>query len=174
MKIFTVHQPPADPAGDTADRIDRASGLVFVFDGFNWSAALIAPVALLAGQAWAGFALYAAVLAVSAALLWWLGAASGWIVFAAIALHLFVGFEYGELRRTGLDAQGWTDLGPVSGRSLADCERRFYDRWLPGQPVIGARLPLDARAGQAPPALPGAPLRPSPTPTRWSRLLHRK
>ena len=30
-------------------------------------------------------------------------------------------------------------LGSVSGRTVDECERRFFDGWLPSQPILSAR-----------------------------------
>ena len=166
MKVYTVHEPPGPGEGaqlqaQSTDRIERAERIEFVADGFDWTAALFAPFALLGQNLTAGFALYAAALAAIVALLLAIGATPGWIVLAVIALHTVVGFEAGELRRTKLEADGWSMLGTVTGRSRTDCERRFFDRWLPGQPIIAglgaAQTPhsgaeADARNGGTPEA----------------------
>ena len=54
-----------------------------------------------------------------------------------LALSLLIGFEAGTLRRWSLDRRGWSTLGAVSGRNAEDCERRFFDMWLPTQPDPG-------------------------------------
>ena len=46
MLTFTVHEPPSPPP----DRLERAESLVFVKDGFSWTAALFGPVWLLVHQ----------------------------------------------------------------------------------------------------------------------------
>ena len=103
MLTFTVHEQPNPPA----DRIDRAERLTFVRDGFSWTAALFAPVWLLAHRLWWPFLGYLA--------------AEGVIEL---------------VRQSELLHPGWTTLGSVSGRNAEDCERRFYDTWLPSQPVL--------------------------------------
>jgi hypothetical protein len=30
-------------------------------------------------------------------------------------------------------------LGSVTGRNAAECERRFFETWLPSQPIIAPR-----------------------------------
>jgi hypothetical protein len=132
MKVFTVHEP-ANPA---ADRLDRAEHLTFVSDGFHWSAALFAPFMLAGAQLWYGFAAYVVALASVCALLSALGASPAWITLAVIALHVVVGFEYSELHRASLDAKGWSTVGTVAGRSRNECERRFFENWLPSQPML--------------------------------------
>jgi hypothetical protein len=132
MLAYTVHEPPNPPA----DRVDRAESLVFVKDGFTWSAALLAPVWLLAHRLWwpliayliasGGFELIKRATAID----------QNWLGLAVLALNLLVGYEADTLRRWGLQRRGWRMLGAVTGKTAAECERRFYEAWLPSQPII--------------------------------------
>ena len=132
MPTFTVHEPPHPPA----DRIDRAASLLFVKDGFSWPAFIFAPFWMLAHRLWWPLLGYVG-LSVVFELVRWSGLIDpGWATLAGFALHLLVGFEADTLRRWKLDRSGWHVLGAVSGRNAADCERRFYDEWLPTQPLI--------------------------------------
>lgn len=132
MLTYTVHEPPDAPS----DRIDRAEVLVFVKDGFSWTAALFTPIWLIVYRLWWPLLGYVIV----SALLAWLGStlASGWTTLASLALHLLVGFEADTLRRWSLERRGWRAVGSVTGRSTDECERRFFDIWLHAQPVIAA------------------------------------
>jgi hypothetical protein len=38
-------------------------------------------------------------------------------------------------------------LGSVSGRNAEDCERRFFDMWLPTQPVLAQPAASAGAAG---------------------------
>jgi hypothetical protein len=132
MLTFTVHEPPNPPA----DRVDRAEGLVFIKDGFAWLAVPLAPVWLLMHRLW--WALLAWVGAVAA-----LQLAQQFGVLTenttglmTLGLNVLVGFEAGTLRRWALDRKGWSMLGAVSGRTEDECERRFFDGWLPSQPIL--------------------------------------
>jgi hypothetical protein len=143
MLTFTVHEPPNPPA----DRIDRAERLAFVRDGFSWAAALFAPVWLLMHRLWWPFAGYVAAegaieLARQSALVH-----PGWTTLAAVGMGLLIGLEAGTLRRWSLDRRGWTMLGSVSGRNAEDCERRFFDMWLPTQPVLAQPAASAGAAG---------------------------
>jgi hypothetical protein len=132
MLTFTVHEAPNPPA----DRADRAAALAFVRDGFCWTAALFAPFWMLAHGLWWPLLGYV----VAGGLIELVRQTGpldpGWIALAWAALHLLVGFEAHSLRRWTLAERGWTTLGTVSGRTAEDCERRFFDLWLPTQPVI--------------------------------------
>ncbi len=44
---------------------------------------------------------------------------------------LIVGFEGNGLRSWRLERKGYVYLASVAGRSLEECERRFFDAWLP-------------------------------------------
>jgi hypothetical protein len=135
MLTFTVHQPPDPPA----DRIDRAERLAFVRDGFSWSAALFTPIWLLAHRLWWPFVGYLAAETAIAMLAQSDLVHPGWATLAGLALGLLVGFEANTLRRWSLDRRGWSTIGAVSGRNAEDCERRWFDMWLPTQPILAQR-----------------------------------
>jgi hypothetical protein len=141
MLTFTVHEPPNPPA----DRIERADKLAFVKDGFSWMAALFAPLWMLVHRLWwalFGYVLALAVLHLLAQLGGLSESSTGLMTFA---LNLLVGFEADTLRRWALDRKGWHMLGSVSGRTVDECERRFFDGWLPSQPIL--RRPSDNDTG---------------------------
>jgi hypothetical protein len=145
MLTFTVHEPPYPPA----DRSDRAERLVFVRDGFSWGATLLTPLWLLAHRMWLPLVGYIVV----GGLIEAAGQSglvhAGWAALAGVALNLLLGIEFGALRRWSLDRRGWATLGSVSGRSAEDCERRFFDLWLPTQPVLAQPAPAAAGDGGA-------------------------
>jgi len=132
MQAYTVHEPPSPPA----DRVDRAERLVFIRDGYSWSAAIFAPLWLLAHRLW--WPLLGYILLIGglefAARAWPAGA--GQLGLLVAALHLIIGFEANTLRRWDLDRRGWQNLGVVTGRNGEESERRFFDIWLPGKPIL--------------------------------------
>jgi hypothetical protein len=132
MLTFTVHESPDPPT----DRIDRAERLAFVRDGFSWSAALFTPIWLLVHRLWWPFVGYLGLETLIALLGHRALVHSGWITLAGLALGLIFGLEADTLRRWQLARRGWTTLGAVSGRNADDCERRFFDMWLPSQPIL--------------------------------------
>jgi hypothetical protein len=131
---YTVHEPPVPEA----DRIDRGAELEFVKDGFSWLTAICPPVGLLANGLW----LFAIAYLVFATGLGWaltaLKVDQNWIGVLFLMLNIFLGFEISSLKRWMLDQMGWTTLGVVNGASIAECERRFFESWLPGQPILTA------------------------------------
>ena len=132
MKTFTVYEPPKA----AADRLDRAESLVFIKEGFTWSAAAFAPLWLLANKLWLGFGAYLAAIALIKTGAWLIGAGPAGINAALIALHLLIGLEADNIKRWTLEWQGWQQAGTVNGRNAEECERRFFDDWLPRQPLI--------------------------------------
>jgi len=144
MLTFTVHEPPDPPA----DRVDRAESLVFIKDGFSWVAAVLAPIWMIAHRLWwplVGYvALSGAIEGVRAA-----AGLHQWLALAALGLNLIVGFEADTLRRWALERRGWRMLGTVTGRTVLDCERRFFDTWLPSQPVLAQPQSPPRASGRA-------------------------
>ena len=141
MKTYTVHEPPSAPA----DRLDRAETVVFVKDGFSWSAALFTPFWALANGLWLILVVYLVVVTLVSFSFNAAGANGNVLMAINIALHLLIGLEASSLHRWHLARKGWHYLGSVSGRSIQDCERRFFEAWLPDQPMIRS----DALAGSS-------------------------
>ena len=134
MLSFTIHEPPSPPA----DRLDRAESLVFVKDGFSWLAMLFAPIWLIMHRQWWPLLGYVVMSGLLELLRWSAVVGGDWVTLAGIAVHLLIGFEADTLRRWSLDRKGWRVLGSVSGRTAAECERRFFEQWLPNQPIFGS------------------------------------
>jgi Protein of unknown function (DUF2628) len=145
MRTYTIHEGP-DPA---ADRVDRAEGLVFVKDGFSWAAAFFAPLWLIAHRLWWPLLGYVVLSGAFQVVQLSLTFDKRWLGLAAFALNVLIGFEADTLRRWGLERRGWRMVGTVTGKSAAECERRFFDAWLPTQPILAA-------GAQSPPAEQGS------------------
>lgn len=148
MITCTVHEPPDPPA----DRLDRAEGLYFVKDGFTWSAAIFGPLWLVARGLWLMLLLYLLAVILIALGVVLLDANADALVFAIAALNLVLGFEADAIQRLMLDLRGWRMISAVSGRSIEDCERRFFDSWIASE-AIAARMratPPTGASGHAP------------------------
>ncbi len=143
VDVYTVHEPP----WPSADRIDRAASMVFVRDGFSWKAALFSPIYFAAKGQWIAFLAYVAVVVLLSALLWAAGLSQQWFGFVVLGLNVFLGFEASTLEKMWLEYRGWTEIGTVAGRNLPECERRFFETWLPAQPMLAAvaSLPVESR-----------------------------
>lgn len=142
VSVFTVHEPPEPPA----DRLDRAEALEFVKDGFSWGAALFSPIYFIAKGQWLAFAAYMVAATVILGLLSASGVDPQWSSIAILALNAFVGFEASTLERMWLDFRGWREIGTVSGRNQPECERRFFEAWLEGEPVLSRVARSEAMA----------------------------
>lgn len=132
LVTYTVHEQP-EPS---ADRIDRATDLRFVKDGFSWLTAIFPPFGLAATQLWIPLIAYLGITAVGTTLLAAFGMDERWISLAVVAFNVFVAFEQSTLQRLTLDHAGYQMLGTVTGKDLDECERRFFETWLPGQPMV--------------------------------------
>ncbi len=132
MPTYTVHEP----ALPDSDRVDRASELKFVKDGFSWTTALFPPLGLALGRLWLPLLAYVVFVGAAAAGLTALGVDQGWVSLLVAAVNIYLGFEHSTLERWVLDNAGWQMLGSVTGKSLSECERRFFESWLPSQPMV--------------------------------------
>jgi len=146
---YTVHEPP-HPADD---RIDRAQQLVFVRDGFSWAALIFGPLWLLFNRMWLALLVYLLAAVAIGTLFELLGLPEMWASLAGIALNLMLALEADSVRRWTLARRGWRIVGTVVGRTPAECERRFFESWLPIQPERHSPAPTPAGI---PPILPQA------------------
>jgi hypothetical protein len=136
VDVYTVHESPEPPS----DRIDRAEKLVFVKDGFTWSAAVFPPLHFITGGEWAALGAYLGAVTLMSAILSASSASPQSILLAVLALHVFIGFEASSLRRMLLSWRDWREIGSVTGRNLSECERRFFESWLPAQPALAGSV----------------------------------
>ena len=124
---YTVHESPEPPA----DPERRAASLRFVKDGFSWFAFLLAPVWMLANRLWLALVAYLAAGLIMGAIVGLTGAGPIWSLLASLALNLIVALEADGIQRWSLARKGWRMIGAVEGASTRECERRFFERWLP-------------------------------------------
>jgi hypothetical protein len=134
VATYTVHEPPdAD-----SDRVDRGVELEFVKDGFSWLTAICPLLGFIGNGLWLMAAAYLAGAGLLAYLLQALKVAPELTGIFFLMLNINLGFEISTLKRWMLDQKGWQMLGVVNGRTMAECERRFFESWLPQQPVIAS------------------------------------
>jgi Protein of unknown function (DUF2628) len=136
MAIYTVYEPP--PRGADPRHADR---LVFVRDGFFWSAFLFAPLWMLRHRLWLAFMLYVAVAVAVGAGAQFFRLSAGITVAAGFLLSLLIGFEASTLRRWALARRKWTNVGVVVGDDLELAERRFFDAWIRHAPLSRSAQP---------------------------------
>jgi hypothetical protein len=148
MIVYTVHEPmPPAPTPEA-----RAESVVFIREGFSWFGFLFHVFWLLFNRLWLE-AIAAFVLLIGLGyLLVALGAGQGVAGGLGILLNFIVGFEGNDLRRWKLERCGYDFIGPVTGRSFEDAERRFFLSWYPvisgGAPL--PRKPWSSDQGNAP------------------------
>jgi len=132
LRVYTVHEMP-EPS---ADRYDRAEALRFVREGFSWPAALFGPLWMAAKGLWLALVIYLVAAFLLSIAMTAGGFSSQMATVVFIALSVLVGFEADTIERWTLARRGWQTVGTISGRDTADCERRFFDDWLPSQPML--------------------------------------
>lgn len=143
MTIWTVFEP-ADTEATTQL---WAQEIVFVREGFSWSALLLAPLVLLFHRLWLGMLGYVAVQAALVGLMFAFDIDSGalallWLTNLAVALML------SDLRRGKLALAGFEEAGVVVARRREEAEQRYFEARLIGVPLA----PRDAgrrTAGEA-------------------------
>jgi hypothetical protein len=163
MLTFTVHEPPDPPA----DRLDHAESLVFVKEGFSWAAAAFGPFWMIANRLWLALLGYLVVYAGLQALVWALEAGQQLLSYMMLALGLLIGFEADSIRRWTLARAGYRMIGAVTGRNAEECERRFFESWLPAQPYIRSEALTQSRLAESSLApLPSAASGPVSSPPR--------
>ena len=133
MPTYTVHEP--HPVAEDLD--ERATRLVFVKEGFAVGAFAVPALWLLLNRLWLELLIYFLVSGGLMALMTTLAGsqAAGW---AAVVLNLILGLEARNIHRSVLARRDYEVVGVVTGRDLADAERRFLSEWLPQAGWAGA------------------------------------
>ncbi len=150
MIVYTAHEQN-DPARSIEERADA---IVFVKEGFTWWGFLFGPLWLLFNRLWIEFIVALLIAAGAAILLLQLGLKDQAPGIVNLLLMLLVGFEGNDLRRWRLDRKGYSFLTSVAGRDFEDCERRFFDAWLP-HAVPSKALAAPVRDLKGPPSYGG-------------------
>jgi Protein of unknown function (DUF2628) len=132
VATYTVHEP----SDSDSDRVDRGVELEFVKDGFSWLTAICPPLGFLANGIWLMAIAYLAAASFLGYVLDVAGLDQSWIGLIFLMINIYLGFEISTLKRWMLDQKGWEMVGVVNGKTMAECERRFFETWLPKQPVI--------------------------------------
>jgi hypothetical protein len=169
--VYTVHESPKPPA----DPLERAAHLVFIKDRFHWLAAIFPAIWLFVKGMWWELLAYIVLISALVSILHFLGVTPEVIGILALIVQIVFGFEAGALYRTSLARRGWHMVGTVTGRNASECERRFFEAWLPqlpSLPMSDAALPAahDAIASWIEAAL----ARVKDAFVRWRRMLGAK
>ncbi len=129
---FTVHEQPDPPA----DREERAERLKFVREGFSLFAFALPPLWMLANRLWLVLLGYLLLLGALHGLITLLEIPEHWRYYTTLAINLLVGFEADVLQRWTLDRRNWRMVSTVSGANNDECERRFFESWVPTVPMV--------------------------------------
>lgn len=133
MVTYTVHERE-DETGGIADRADN---IVFVKEGFAWTALIVPILWLLYHRLWlvlVGFIALLAAIQTGLAISGLAADVSGW---ATLVLSAVFALLANDLRRWTLDQRGYRVAGLAGGRDLAECEERFFTGWLAEQDARG-------------------------------------
>ena len=147
MTIWTVYAPPSP--GISPEPTDD---LVFVREGFSWTALILAPIWALAHRLWLTFVLWLAAMIAISLVAHAFGIAIGWVL--TIGFLIWFGLAAGDFRRAKLSHRGWRLIDVVDARSRKLAELRYFEK------IAGQQRPGEARDPNtpppAPPARPGA------------------
>jgi hypothetical protein len=144
MIVYTVHEP--QKPGQTVQA--RAENIVFVREGFTLWGFLFGPLWLLYNRLW--FEFVAALLlagSVAAGLVEAGLQQQQAVAIADLLLALIVGFEGNDLVRWRLARKGYVFVASVAGKTLLECERRFFDAWVQIVRGGGQASAMDLRSG---------------------------
>jgi hypothetical protein len=147
MSVYTVYEPPlrATDVGPDPDRF------TFVRDGFSFWAFFVAALWMLWHRMWLVLVIYLVLAIGLETALHFAGVSPAAIAIVQLCIAVLVGFEAPTLRRFTLAQRKWKDVGLVSGSTLEDAERRFFDAWsretrrqpsAPAAPGAAAQSPV--------------------------------
>ncbi len=124
MTLYTVHLPP-----DAVSAEEVAERSLFVKEGFAFFGFAFTGLWLLAQRLWLEAIAYLGAIALISALFWQFSLPPGAYAGVTFLLSLLIGLEGNEWIRRRLGRAGWTQAGTVSGPTLDECERRFFQEW---------------------------------------------
>jgi len=150
MSVYTIHQPPLRAAEASPD----PERFVFVRDGFNFWAFLLAPLWMLWHRQWLVLLIYLVVIIGIENAMHFAGVGAAGSASAALLVAFLVGAEASTLRRFALDRRGYRQVGVVGGTNAEAAERRFFDAW--------AEAGADRRSGPSASPPPSSPMPPMP------------
>lgn len=144
MAFYMVMTPPATEAGGR-EAIERAR---VIPDRFSWGALLFTGLWLIGQRLWLATLLF--VLAWGAIVFvhsrFGFHTSALWLLYGAIAL--FLGIEGRNLVARKLGRKGWQLSDVIEARTLAEAERRYFERALaegPALPPLAAPAPVAPR-----------------------------
>lgn len=151
MPFYTVHIPASD-----LDRPARSDKITLVAEKFSTGAFLLGPIWMIARRLWLAAAVWVAVAALLAFVIFASGLdwSAGILIF--LALQILVGLEAGNLRRKALGRRDYATVDLVSADDLGNAEKVFFHRQetkrLAARPVTQKSNPHHAERNRDDPA----------------------
>lgn len=145
MSTYTVYEPPQSDA----DYINLGVEFEFVKDSFSWLTAICPPLGFLASGIWLMAVAHLAGAALLGYMLHALKVDPSWIDILFLITNIYLGFEVSALKQWMLDQKGWHMVGVVNGKSITECERRFFESWLPQQTSIASDVANGTPSGSS-------------------------
>ncbi len=124
-----MHSPPEDDRSFQ----ERANDYVFIKEGFSLWAALFGPFWLVMQNMWVEVAAYFGGLILLSIILEALGFTPEAISFAFLFANAVFGLFARDLRRYHYDRRGYHLTDVVIGKTLEECETRFFRNLAPDQ-----------------------------------------
>jgi hypothetical protein len=121
MPVWTVHAPP--PPGVSAEPEDD---VVFIREGFSWTALVFAPIWALAHRLWLSFTLWL----VAAILISLVGAKLGGVITWPLWIGFLVwfGYEAADFRRARLTRRDWAMVDIIHAPTRRFAEYRYFEK----------------------------------------------
>jgi hypothetical protein len=147
MRTYTVHHR----LSGAVELKRHVENIVFVKDGFCWPGLFFPAFWLLFRGMWLVLLAYVAVTGIIVLGADAVGLSEGATAVLGAGVNVLMGFEGNDLRRWTLHRRGLRMVGIVTGRRLADAERRFLESLADGsyrqpQPVTPAPRPRPSAA----------------------------
>lgn len=123
VRFYTVHTRRGPWSGsDLAGQETR-----FVKEGFAWGAFVFSGIWALWHRMWLALAVIVVGSIGLGLLEEFLEVGPALSAALGLAWSLLIGFEANDWRRRALERRGYAEVGVVSGASIVDAERRFFD-----------------------------------------------
>ena len=145
MKTYSVYEPET-VSPDAARAGDET---VFVREGFAVLALLFSVVWFAWHRLWLVLLGYVVALVLLDTALIGLGVPKTLTVWIELVVGIFVAFEANNFRRWTLERNGYREVATVSGRSLEECELKYFHAWSDGHlEVLRAQTNLTPTASE--------------------------
>jgi hypothetical protein len=148
MPVFTVLEP-RHRDGSVSERADQ---IVFLREGFSWSAFVFTPLWLVCRRLWLVLLVYLFAVVALVVGLWLAGVTPAGQILILALIALLIGMEASNLRRWTMIRRGWQELGTVVAGDRDEAEQRFFDAWVAGEVAAPAPLPVQPASVVRPPS----------------------